>query len=178
MAATPGKRSKATLVKKEMVEEANSFLQDLPEKQKEDLSLKEAVNKLREPIQEALAKGYSYPDLAKMLSEKGIKISALTLKNYAPSGRKQSSKAKAKPRRAKKVQSNSVASIESVSDQSDSSDEAEAPTPRSRRGGGRTASSRSTSTKSTGAKTTRRATSTAKTGAKSTSRRRKSTAAE
>ncbi len=176
MAATPGKRSKATLVKKEMVEEANSFLQDLPEKQKEDLSLKEAVNKLREPIQEALAKGYSYPDLAKMLSEKGIKISALTLKNYAPSGRKQSSKAK--PRRAKKVQSNSVASIESVSDQADSSDEAEAPTPRSRRGGGRTAGSRSTSTKSTGAKTTRRATSAAKTGAKSTSRRRKSTAAE
>ncbi|GAB4326363.1 MAG: hypothetical protein OHK0047_11720 [Leptolyngbyaceae cyanobacterium] len=177
MAATPGKRSKATLVKKEMVEEANSFLQDLPEKQKEDLSLKEAVNKLREPIQEALAKGYSYPDLAKMLSEKGIKISALTLKNYAPSGRKQSSKAKAKPRRAKKVQSGSVASIESVSDESDSSEAAETPTPRSRRGG-RTAGSRTTSTKSTGAKTTRRATSTAKTGAKSTSRRRKSTAAE
>jgi hypothetical protein len=176
MAATPGKRSKATLVKKEMVEEANSFLQDLPEKQKEDLSLKEAVNKLREPIQEALAKGYSYPDLAKMLSEKGIKISALTLKNYAPSGRKQSSKAK--PRRAKKVQSDSVASIESLSDQSDSSDAAESSTPRSRRGGGRTAGSRTTSTTSTGAKTTRRSTSTAKTGAKSTSRRRKSTAAE
>ncbi|MGC8714952.1 MAG: hypothetical protein ACP5RH_21430, partial [Leptodesmis sp.] len=97
----------------------------------------------------------------------------LTLKNYAPSGRKQSSKAKAKPRRAKKVQFGSVASIESVSDESDSSEAAETPTPRSRRGGGRTAS-----TKSTGAKTTRRATSTAKTGAKSTSRRRKSTAAE
>lgn len=176
MATTPGKRSKATLVKKEMVEEANSFLQDLPEKQKEDLSLKEAVNKLREPIQEALAKGYSYPDLAKMLSEKGIKISALTLKNYAPSGRKQS--AKAKPRRAKKVQSDAVAAIESLPDQSDSADEADTPAPKSRRGGGRTAGSRSTTAKSTGAKTTRRSTATAKTGAKSTSRRRKSTAAE
>lgn len=177
MAATPGKRSKATLVKKEMVEEANSFLQDLPEKQKEDLSLKEAVNKLREPIQEALAKGYSYPDLAKMLSEKGIKISALTLKNYAPSGRKQSSKGK--PRRAKRVQSDSVAAIGSLVDQSDSSDAAEAsPAAKSRRGGGRTTSSRSSSAKSTGAKTTRRSTSTAKTGAKSTSRRRKSAAAE
>lgn len=176
MAATPGKRSKATLVKKEMVEEANSFLQDLPEKQKEDLSLKEAVNKLREPIQEALAKGYSYPDLAKMLSEKGIKISALTLKNYAPSGRKQSSKAK--PRRARKVQSDSVSAVGSLADQSDSSDAAEAsPAPKSRRGGGRTAGSRASSTKSTGAKTTRRSTSAAKTGAKTTSRRRK-TAAE
>ncbi len=176
MAATPGKRSKATLVKKEMVEEANSFLQDLPEKQKEDLSLKEAVNKLREPIQEALAKGYSYPDLAKMLSEKGIKISALTLKNYAPSGRKQSSKGK--PRRAKKVQSDSVAAVDS-SDQSGASDAADAPAPRSRRGGGRTASTRSSAAKSTGAKTTRRSTSAAKTGAKSTStRRRKSAAAE
>lgn len=174
MAATPGKRSKATLVKKEMVEEANSFLQDLPEKQKEDLSLKEAVNKLREPIQEALAKGYSYPDLAKMLSEKGIKISALTLKNYAPSGRKQSSKAK--PRRAKKVQSDAVAAIESLSD-SDSSG-ADTPAPKSRRGGGRTAASKAPSTKSTGAKTTRRSPSTAKTGAKPTGRRRKSTAAE
>lgn len=177
MAATPGKRSKATLVKKEMVEEANSFLQDLPEKQKEDLSLKEAVNKLREPIQEALAKGYSYPDLAKMLSEKGIKISALTLKNYAPSGRKQGTKAK--PRRAKKVQSDAVAAIDSLPDQSDASDAAEAnPAPKSRRGGGRTASSRSASPKSTGAKTTRRSTSTAKTGAKSTGRGRKSTAVE
>jgi hypothetical protein len=170
-----GKRSKATLVKKEMVEEANSFLQDLPEKQKEDLSLKEAVNKLREPIQEALAKGYSYPDLAKMLSEKGIKISALTLKNYAPSGRKQSSKAK--PRRAKKVQSSSVASVESLLDNSDSS-EAEAPAPKSRRGGGRTTASRSSAAKSTAAKTPRRTASTAKTGAKSTSttRRRKASA--
>ncbi|WP_421654640.1 hypothetical protein [Leptothermofonsia sp. ETS-13] len=103
MAATTRKRPKSTLVKQETVGHAIAFLQDLPEKTKEDLSLREAVEQMREPIRAALAKGYSYDDVAKMLSDKGIKISALTLKNYAPSGRRQAGKTTTRrPRRSTK----------------------------------------------------------------------------
>lgn len=82
-------------VNKQSVEQAGSYLQELPEKPKENLSLREAVGQLRDQIQAALAKGYSYDDLAKMLTEKGIEISATTLKSYVPAGKRQSSKDKA-----------------------------------------------------------------------------------
>ncbi|QZZ19091.1 hypothetical protein J5X98_16910 [Leptothermofonsia sichuanensis E412] len=96
MALSTRKRPRASLVKQETVGHAISFLEDLPEKTKEELSLREAVGQMQEQIKAALDKGYNYEEIAKMLSEKGIKISALTLKNYAPSGRRQSAKAKAK----------------------------------------------------------------------------------
>lgn len=86
------RRSRATLVKSDVVKEVNLFLQELPEKQKDDYSLKEAVDKLKEPLQDALSKGYTYDDLVKILAGRGIKISALTLKNYLPSGKKQTAK--------------------------------------------------------------------------------------
>lgn len=93
-AATRG-RSKAVNVNKQSVEQAGSYLQELPEKPKENLSLREAVGQLRDQIQAALAKGYSYDDLAKMLTEKGIEISATTLKSYVPAGKRQANKDKA-----------------------------------------------------------------------------------
>jgi hypothetical protein len=82
------KRTRATLVKQGAVEEAQEFLRSLPEKPKEDLSLKEAINKLKEPLQAALARGYSYQELAAQLKKQGINISPTTLKNYLPSGRR------------------------------------------------------------------------------------------
>jgi hypothetical protein len=106
------KGTRATLVKLAQVEEARTFLQSLPEKSKEDLSLKEAIDKLREPLQAALAKGYSYQDLAAQLEKQGIKISATTLKNYLPSGKrsgKSQSPAPTRKRAAKQVQSDSSA---------------------------------------------------------------------
>lgn len=86
--AAKTKRSRATLVKQSAVKDAEAFLKALPEKTKEDLSLKEAVNKLKEPLQAALAKGYSYQELAAQLENQGIHISATTLKNYLPSGKR------------------------------------------------------------------------------------------
>lgn len=82
------KGSRATLVKQSAVEDARVFLQALPEKPKEDLSLKETVDKLKAPLQAALAKGYTYPELAAQLESQGIHISATTLKNYLPSGKR------------------------------------------------------------------------------------------
>ena len=96
MATTTRKRPRTAAIKPEAVSTTIAFLEGLPEKEKEDLSLREAIGQMQETIKTALARGYSYEDVAKMLSEKGIKISALTLKNYAPSGRRQSSKTKSK----------------------------------------------------------------------------------
>ncbi|NJP08838.1 MAG: hypothetical protein HC866_04610 [Leptolyngbyaceae cyanobacterium RU_5_1] len=88
MATAATKRPKASVVKQAAIEHTSTFLQALPEKPKEDLSLKEAIGQLQDPIRAALAKGYTYQELAALLSEKGIRISAFTLKNYVPSGRR------------------------------------------------------------------------------------------
>jgi hypothetical protein len=93
-------RSKADSVKHKTIEHTVSFLTKLPEKPKEDLSLREAIKQLQVQLKDALKKGYSYPDLAEMLTDQGIKISALTLKNYLPSGKRQATKSTRKPRKA------------------------------------------------------------------------------
>jgi hypothetical protein len=94
MAATT-RRSKSMTIQPTIVTTASSFLEDLPAKPKENFSLREAVDQLRDPLKTALSKGYSYQDLASMLHEQGIEISASTLKNYVPSGKRQVSKTKA-----------------------------------------------------------------------------------
>lgn len=95
MAQSTGKRPRATLVKQDVVQQARKFLESLPEKTKDDFSVREAVDHLREELQAALARGYSYQDLAQILNGKGIKITVSTLKNYIPSGKRQATKEKA-----------------------------------------------------------------------------------
>jgi len=94
MKATTKGRSKSAAVSRDVIESAGSFLATLPEKPKEELSLRESMGHLRESVQAALAKGYSYQDLADLLGKQGINISATTLKNYVPSGRRQTDKDK------------------------------------------------------------------------------------
>jgi hypothetical protein len=96
MATAIRQRSRSSLIKPETVGHVIAFLEELPEKPKKDLSLKAAVEQMQQSIKETLSKGYSYGDVSKILSEKGITISALTLKNYVPSGRRQATKTKAK----------------------------------------------------------------------------------
>ncbi len=123
MATATRQRSRASLVKPENIGSAITFLQELPEKPKEDLSLKAAVGQMQQSIRETLAKGYSYDDIAKMLSEKGIVISALTLKNYVPSGKRQTSKAKAK--RTKKSSEKAAETVKEMTNGSAASKSAE-----------------------------------------------------
>lgn len=116
MAAVTTKRSKASAVKQASIQDTNAFLQSLPEKPKEDLSLRESVEQMRDSVRAALAKGYTYQELAAMLTEKGIRISAFTLKNYVPSGRRRSTKehpAKAIPKRGRKSKAETEASLAS-----------------------------------------------------------------
>lgn len=89
---TTTRRSKSANIAPSVVTQAETFLNELPAKPKEQLSLREAVGQLQEQIQEALAKGYSYQDVADMLAQQGIMISASTLKNYVPSGKRRSTK--------------------------------------------------------------------------------------
>ncbi|MGI0484159.1 hypothetical protein ACN4EK_01910 [Pantanalinema rosaneae CENA516] len=101
---TKPRGSRGTTVKQAAIDDAQSALQGLPEKPKEKLSLKEAVEKLKAPLQAALAKGYSYQELAMMLKENDIVISAATLKNYVPVGKRaaKSQSTATKPRRGTK----------------------------------------------------------------------------
>jgi len=59
-----------------------SALEKLEEKAKDELSLRESIAFLSEKLQSALKKGYSYQDLAEILVQQEIKISAATLKQY------------------------------------------------------------------------------------------------
>lgn len=106
MAIAPGKRPKAVIVTKDAVGQASVYLEQLPDKPKQNFSLREAVDQLRSQIQATLAKGYSYDDVAIMLKGKGIKISASTLKNYVPSGKRQTSKEKPAATRTRGRRSN------------------------------------------------------------------------
>lgn len=76
-------------VSKSALDSATLTLQDLPEKPKENWSLREAVSVLQESISAALSKGYSYEEVAKMLTTKGVDISASSLKSYLSAAKRQ-----------------------------------------------------------------------------------------
>lgn len=79
-------RPKPVSVSKTALDHVGSLLQDLSAKPKEEMSLREAIDELREPIQSALAKGYSYDDVVTILGSKGIKTTAATVKRYISLG--------------------------------------------------------------------------------------------
>ncbi|MCY7323663.1 MAG: hypothetical protein LH660_18120, partial [Phormidesmis sp. CAN_BIN36] len=85
MATTKRRSPTSTLVPKDAISSASSILEDLPEKPKEIWSLREAIDLLKEPISAALDRGYSYAEVSKMLTEKGVEISPSTLKYYLSS---------------------------------------------------------------------------------------------
>lgn len=86
MTAKVLKRSRAKLVSKQVVEQVGISLQALPEKIPDTLSLRQTIERLRDPIEAALAKGYSYDELVPMLAQQGINIQPSTLKRYVLSG--------------------------------------------------------------------------------------------
>jgi hypothetical protein len=61
---------------------ALSKLEQLETKPKSELNLRESIFFLKDKLNSALKKGYSYQDLSEMLSEQQILISAATLKQY------------------------------------------------------------------------------------------------
>lgn len=106
MISTTRRSPNATLVTKSAIDQAAEALQDLPEKTKEKLSLREAVDFLRNDISMALDKGYSYDDIAIMLAKQGVSIAPSSLKHYlARSNRQLKSKSTGTQTRRKRSKS-------------------------------------------------------------------------
>jgi len=73
--------SRKTVPRTKLKKAARS-LDRLPEPQKQELTLREAISELRDSIRAALRKGYSYNDLSRILAKQGIDISPHTLPEY------------------------------------------------------------------------------------------------
>jgi hypothetical protein len=140
MAVATGRRPKATSVSKQAVDQAGVLLQQLPEKPRESLSLRDAIDQLQDEIKDALAKGYTYIDLVSLLANKGIEISPATLKRYVSMGRGKAAKtrksaAKTGTRRTRRVAESSGASEaeDSVTSDEPKSETTELPTKATRK---------------------------------------------
>lgn len=90
--AAARKQAKSSSISKSAIDQVGSFLQDLSVKPKQEMSIREAIDQLRDPIQEALAKGYNYEDIVAILVEQGIPTTATTVKRYVSLGRGRSRK--------------------------------------------------------------------------------------
>ena len=90
-------------------------LEKLEEKAKKELSLRESIYFLREQLQSALKKGYSYQDLSQLLEKQEIKVSAATLKQYLTEieKEKRSRQRKAKPKQVLSFEDSTQTSTES-----------------------------------------------------------------
>ena len=71
-----------------------SKLEQLEQKQREELTLRESIYLLRDKLRAALKKGYSYEDLSEILEGEGILASAATLKQYLTENKKEVNKSK------------------------------------------------------------------------------------
>jgi hypothetical protein len=71
-------------------------LEQLETKPKSELNLRESIFFLKDKLNSALKKGYSYQDLSEVLSEQQILISAATLKQYLTDMSKKNSSSRRK----------------------------------------------------------------------------------
>jgi hypothetical protein len=106
----------ATKIAPDSIAQLGSVFDALPEKPKETYTLREAVAQLDTPIRTALGRGYSYNEIAAMLSEHEIAISAFSLKRYLSLNKvqqpEQSAPAQQKRRRGRQPKSASEAAAE------------------------------------------------------------------
>lgn len=114
------------VVQQSAIQQAGDLLQKLPEKPKENWSLREAIESLEGSIAQALDRGYSHDEVAELLDEKGISISVSSLKRYLAATRRDKGTQtrqtrKPRGRAAAKAKTEEATSVEPVA--------AEAPTP-------------------------------------------------
>jgi len=113
MAAPKGKRPKTTLVQTSVIQQVETLLQSLPEKQAEEVSVRGAVHQLQDQLKSALERGYSYDELVRILAEQGISLTASTLKAYLPPGKRQAkgTTKRAYTRKPKETQAESISPV-------------------------------------------------------------------
>ena len=93
----------------ETLETTLETLDNLSEKKQKEMTLRQSVHFLRDKLQKALKKGYTYQDLSEILEQQEILISAATLKQYLTEGGK---KVKSKKRSGKLTEKQEVVSNE------------------------------------------------------------------
>lgn len=103
MAVATRNRSKSASISKSALDQVGSLLQDLSAKPKEEMSIREAIDQLREPIQAAMAKGYTYEDIVQILTESGISTTVTTVKRYISLGNPPRGKSAASKGRGKRT---------------------------------------------------------------------------
>lgn len=87
-------------VSKTKIEAALERMKNLPKKEKQSFTLREAVQQLSGEISRLLGRGYTYKEVSAVLKEQGVEIAPATLKQYVSevkqrrsgSGRKSSGK--------------------------------------------------------------------------------------
>ncbi len=86
-------------IKKSTIEENRARILNAPVKEKEDFSLQEAIHDMATEINQILDRGYSYDEIATMLTDGGIDVKPTTLRQYLAqiTKVKVGSKAKSKP---------------------------------------------------------------------------------
>lgn len=87
-------------IKKTTIEQAIEKLQAIPEKPKEEVSLREAIELMQPTLKQMMERGYNHDEVAEMLKGTGIQISGATLKQYLGARKER------KPVRARDNQSN------------------------------------------------------------------------
>jgi hypothetical protein len=80
------------LVKRTVIEDNRSQLLNAPIKEREEFSMGEAVNQIAHEITEVLSRGYSYDEIAIMLSNGGMNIKGTTLRQYMTAIKRNSTK--------------------------------------------------------------------------------------
>ncbi|MEO0011631.1 MAG: hypothetical protein RLZZ535_20 [Cyanobacteriota bacterium] len=83
-------------IRVDTLQTALSKLEQLESKPKSELNLRESIFFLKDKLNSALKKGYSYQDLSEILSEQQILISAATLKQYLTDMSKKNSSSRRK----------------------------------------------------------------------------------
>lgn len=79
-------------IKLDHLNATSNKLENLKQKPKQELNLRESILYLKDKIKAALKKGYSYQDLAEILVEQDIVVSVATLKKYISESNTQSKK--------------------------------------------------------------------------------------
>jgi hypothetical protein len=104
MISTRHRSPSSTTVSKTFIEKVASTLQDLPEKPKEELLLREAMEEMYDDLAAALAKGYSLEEMVAILNDKGIDINIPSLKYYMSRiGRKRNTATAPKARKTRRT---------------------------------------------------------------------------
>lgn len=100
MATTKKRASGSATISKAAIEQIGLKLKDLPEKPKENLSLRETVSELHDSITTALNRGYSYDEIVKILATQDVSITVASLKRYLAAARKEMAE---KPKRTQRT---------------------------------------------------------------------------